>query len=100
MSDGIKKVRGHRLVSSAPKSLVDPGGSIEWLCECSERGEGVSVVAATQDFQAHLSAQEIAPAPLWAKIAVAVLLAPGVALVVGGVTYAAVWIWTQVGGML
>ena len=100
MSGGIKKVRGHNLVNAAPKSLADPGGSIEWLCECSERGEGVSIVTATQDFQAHQSAQEVAPVPLWAKIAAGIVMVPPLALVVGGVTYAAVWIWTQVGEML
>lgn len=100
MSGGIKKVRGHNLVNAAPKSLMDPESGIEWLCECSERGEGPSIVAATQDFQAHQSAQEVVPTPLWAKIAVGVIMAPPLALIVGGVTYAALWIWTKVGEML
>lgn len=100
MSGGIKKVRGHNLVNAAPKSFTDPEAGVEWLCECSERGEGASIVAATQDFQAHQSSQDVEPTPLWIKIVGTAIMVPPLALVVGGVTYAAVWIWTKVGEML
>lgn len=92
--------RGHQMIALAPKSITDDTSNMEWLCSCGETGDGVSPVTAQQDFWAHAKSQDVEPTPLWIKIVGTAIMVPPLALVVGGVTYAAVWIWTKVGEML
>lgn len=95
-----KGVRGHQMIALAPRSITDDTSDMEWLCSCGETGAGPTPVKSQQDFWAHVKSQDVAPAPLWVKIVGTAILIPPVVLIVGGVTYAAVWIWTQVGEML
>lgn len=96
----MKGVRGHAMLAIQPRSITDVTSDMEWLCECGETGQGLTPVKAQQDFWAHVKSQEVPPVPLWTKLVAGIVMVPPLALVVGGVTYAAVWIWTKVGEML